>query len=266
MMPAGTMTRSTQRAIYENPRLWEQTPPKTVLKRISLTTDALPDDVTTILEVGSGNGLLIKSLRDSGYDPVASDISSNALKHIHSTKRVQAEASDLPFPTDSFDLLLACELLEHIPVPIFNRVLDEIARVSHKYIIITTPYQEELSWSYARCPACGCIFNGAYHIRSFTEGDIQSLFKEFKCISMREIVNILHPDRTTKFELFIRHQLASEYLYFAPSVTCPLCLSPVDKRPSRSWIGWGASAIRYLHRVFSRKKTPLWYLAVFKRL
>jgi 2-polyprenyl-3-methyl-5-hydroxy-6-metoxy-1,4-benzoquinol methylase len=260
------MNRSTQRALYENPRLWEQIPPKTVLERITLTLDALPDDVTTILEVGSGNGRLIKSLRNSGYDPVASDISSNALKHIHSAKRVQAEASDLPFPTDSFDLLLACELLEHIPVPTFNRVLDEIARVSQKYIIITTPYQEKLAWSYAHCPACGCIFNGAYHIRSFTEENIQSLFKEFKCISIREIVKILHPDRTTRFELFIRHQLASEYLYFGPSITCPLCLSSVDKRPRRNWIGYGASAIRYLYRLFSRKRIPLWYLAVFKRL
>lgn len=264
-MSTRIMIRNTQRALYENPRLWEKSPPKTVLERITLTLDALPDDATTILEVGSGNGLLIKSLQDSEYDPVASDISFNALKYIHSTKRVQAEASALPFPTDSFDLLLVCELLEHIPVPIFNRVLDEIARVSQKYIIITTPYHENLSWSYARCSACGCIFNGAYHIRSFTEKNIQSLFKDFKCMSMREIVNILHPDRTTRFELFIRHQLASEYLYFAPSVTCPLCLSPVDKRPRRSWIGWIASAIRYLYRVFSRRKTPLWYLAVFKR-
>ena len=131
-MSAWTMIRSTQRALYENPRLWEQSPPKTVSERIALTIDAVPDDVATILEVGSGNGLLIKSLRDSGYNPVASDISLNALKQVDSTKRVQAEASNLPFPTDSFDLLLACELLEHIPVPLFNSVLDEIARVSQK--------------------------------------------------------------------------------------------------------------------------------------
>ena len=260
------MIRNSQRALYENPMLWQQSPPQTVVERIRLTIDAVPDDVNTILEVGSGNGLLIKSLRDSGYDPVASDISSNALKHIHTRKRVQAEASNLPFPTDSFDLIFACELLEHIPVPIFSRVLDELARVSQKYIIITTPYQEKLSWSNARCPACGCIFNGAYHIRSFMENNIKSLFKEFKCISLREIVSILHPDRTIGFELFIRHQLASEYLYFAPSVTCPLCFSPVDKPPRRNWIGWAASGIRYLYRIFSREKTPLWYLAVFKRL
>jgi hypothetical protein len=156
-------------------------------------------------------------------------------------------------------------LLEHLPISAYSYVLDEIARVTKKYIIITVPYQEKLEWNYARCTACGCIFNGAYHVRSFGEKDMKFLFKKFKCVSLKGVLNVLHPDRTIGVELFIRHKLATEYLYSGPSVTCPLCLSPVEKRPRRNWIGWVASGMRYFYRMISRKKSPLWYLAVYEK-
>jgi hypothetical protein len=137
--------------------------------------------------------------------------------------------------------------------------------MAKKYIIVTVPYQEKLEWNYARCPACGCIFDGAYHLRSFNENDLKFLFKGFRCNSLREIVHVLHPDRTMAIELFIRHQLASEYLYCSPSVKCPLCFTPVDRRPDRNWIGWLAAGIRYLYRIISRRKIPLWYVAVHEK-
>lgn len=260
------MNINNHRKLYENPRMWKKSIPETVLERAKLTTMAIPTDVRTILEIGSGDGLIINALHEVGYDPVALDISWNAiLCIINNNKRIQGNATHLPFISHSFDLVLSCELLEHIPNSEYSRVLNEIAKVARKYIIITVPYQEKSEWNYARCPACGSIFNGAYHVRSFNEEDLKSLFKDFRCISLQEIVEVLHPDRTTSIELFIRHHLASEYLYFAPSVTCPLCFTPVDKRPDRNWLGWIAAGIRYLYRMLDRRKSPLWYLAVYKR-
>lgn len=260
------MNINNHRKLYENPEIWRKSTPETVLERAKLTAMAIPTDVRAILEIGSGDGLIINSLHEVGYDPVALDISWNAVVRIINTKkRVQGNATHLPFISHSFDLVLSCELLEHIPNSQFSRVLHEIEEVARKYIIITVPYQENSEWNYARCPACGSIFNGAYHVRSFNEKDLKSLFKDFRCISLKEIVEVLHPDRTTSLELFIRHHLASEYLYFSPSVTCPLCFTPVDKRPSRNWIGWIAAGIRYLYRMFDRRKSPLWYLAVYEK-
>jgi len=134
----------TQRNLYENLTVWKKNPPKTVLERIALAINAVPRDVYTILEVGCGNGLLINGLKDAGYDPVACDISINALRQIQKGRRVQADAENLPFTTGEFDLVFACELLEHIPALFFDKVLKEISRVSQKYIVITTPYQEKL--------------------------------------------------------------------------------------------------------------------------
>jgi SAM-dependent methyltransferase len=259
------MSIDDHRKIYENPRMWGKRPPRTVLRRAELTTTAVPADVRTILEVGAGDGLIIDALYKAGYAPVALDISLNALDHINTNMRVQGQASQLPFKDNSFDLVLACELLEHIPDSIFKIVVNEISRIAKKHIIVTVPFQEKLEWNSARCPACGCIFNGAYHLRSFYEGDLKPLFKGFRCNSLREIVHVLHPDRTVAIELFIRHQLASEYLYCSPSVNCPLCFTTVDERPNRNWAGWIAAGIRYSYRVINRQKSPLWYLAIYKK-
>jgi len=259
------MMTDAQRKLYESSKMWGKKRPETVSERARLTAKAVPSDAHTILEVGSGDGLVIKSLRKAGHDPVALDISQSALKHVQGSKLVQATGNQLPFPSNSFDLVLACELLEHLPISIYQDVLDEIARVTKRYIIITVPYKEKLEWNYARCPACGCIFNGAYHVRSFREKDIKSLFKKFKCAILKGIVNVLHPDRTISLELFIRHRLAREYLYSGPSITCPVCLSTVDKRPRRNWIGWIASGMRNFYRMIYKKKIPLWYLAVYEK-
>ncbi len=210
--------------------------------------------------------MILNTLKEAGYDPVAFDISRNALEHIQGSKLVQGTANQLPFASNSFDLVLACEVLEHIPNPIYKSVLEEITRVAKKYILVTVPYREKLEWNYARCPSCGCIFNGAYHVKSFNESDIKFLFNNFKCISLNKIVKILHPDRTISLELFIRHHLAREYLYYGHSVKCPLCLSSVKNKPVRNWIGLIASGMRYIFRIPAKRKTPLWYLSIYKKV
>jgi len=250
---------------YENQKMWGKKRPETVLQRARLTVTAVPDDVRTILEVGAGDGLLINALRDRGYDPVALDISRSALKLIKGDKLVQGNGASLPFLSNTFDLVLACEVLEHLPIPIYKKVLHEIERVAKKHIVVTVPYKEELEWNYARCPGCGCIFNGAYHVRSFDEKDVRFLFKQLRCIFLKEVVTVLHPDRTFGLELFVRHQLAKEYMYFSSSTKCPLCSFSVDRKPGRNWIGWIAVGIRYCYRKIFTKQSPLWYLAVYKK-
>ena len=41
---------------------------------------------------------------------------------------------NLPFEDNSFDLVLCCEVLEHLPDDIYQDALKEIQRVSNEYI------------------------------------------------------------------------------------------------------------------------------------
>lgn len=255
----------TQTKIYDNKGMWGKKYPETVLKRAKLTAAAVPHDVQTILEIGAGDGLVINALRKNGYDPFALDISRSALKHIEGEKTLVGNGAFLPFRSNSFDLVLACEMLEHIPIHLYSNVLDEIARVTSRYVIITVPYQENREWNLAQCPACGCIFNGAYHVRSFDENSVRFLFKKMKCLLLKNIVSVTHPDRTFGLELFIRHRLAMEFLYVSPSTICPLCSYTVDKKPIRNWVGWMAAAMRFFYRNIFTNKSPLWYLALYEK-
>jgi ubiquinone/menaquinone biosynthesis C-methylase UbiE len=259
------ITIRRQKELYNDSKKWEREYHRINIDRAKLTVCAVPRDVKRILDLGSGDGLVLNMLKKAGHDPVAFDISRIALEYTQSDKLVQGTASNLPFFSNSFDCVIACEVLEHIPNLVFESVLKEMERITKKYIIITVPYKENLKINYARCQACGCIFNGAYHVRSFQEDDIKFLFKRFTCIKMNEIVEISNPDRTFSLELFVRHHLAHEYKYYGPSIKCPLCLSSVNQKPDRNWIGWIASGMRYFYRIYVKKKTPLWYLSVYKK-
>ena len=89
-----------------------------------------------------------------------------ALEHI-TTPRVEADASWLPFAEHSFDASLSMEMLEHLPHAIYQSVLNELARVTRKYILITVPYNEELKYNMVICPQCLQPFHPYYHVRQY---------------------------------------------------------------------------------------------------
>ena len=74
------------------------------------------------LEVGAGSGLL----QDIVSDYTALDISASARRFFHKPF-VEASATDMPFPDNSFDALWSIWVLEHIPNP--EKALLEMRRV-----------------------------------------------------------------------------------------------------------------------------------------
>lgn len=75
-----------------------------------------------VLEVGAGSGLL----QDIVEDYTALDISASARQFFHKPF-VEASATDMPFPDNSFDALWSIWVLEHIPNP--EKALLEMRRV-----------------------------------------------------------------------------------------------------------------------------------------
>jgi len=108
------------------------------------------------LDLGCGDGKLLRELKSKGNMVVGVDISFKDIKKARERIKeegldnihfVVADAQKLPFKNDSFDFLLCSEVLEHVAEP--NKVLSEISRIviNNKNILISIP-----SFSVARLP------------------------------------------------------------------------------------------------------------------
>jgi 2-polyprenyl-3-methyl-5-hydroxy-6-metoxy-1,4-benzoquinol methylase len=99
----------------------------------------------SILDVGCGNGWLTSHLITAQPSAMiyALDVSEALLEPSaglpSSAKRVIAAAEFLPFRADTFDLVVATEMLEHVPRP--ELVLHEIRRVTAGHTLLTVPYE-----------------------------------------------------------------------------------------------------------------------------
>ena len=100
-----------------------------------------PDPSWCVLEVGAGTGANLPVLRALGVDRVlACDISDDALRHSgRSTAFARADATRLPFRSNSIDLLLAADVIEHLDDD--RAALREFVRVLRPggHLVLTVP-------------------------------------------------------------------------------------------------------------------------------
>ena len=86
-----------------------------------------------ILDVGCGGGFLSNPLSELGHDVTGLDISQESLevaKKYDTSKRVKyiiADARKIPFPDNSFDVIISMDFLEHVTE--VQEVVNEISRL-----------------------------------------------------------------------------------------------------------------------------------------
>lgn len=104
----------------------------------------------SVLEVGCGAGELAGRLWSpqethaaEGIHYVGTDVCdqqvARAAQLYPSWRFQQASAYELPFEDGSFDLVLACEVLEHLECP--QRALVEAARVARRHLLVSVPWE-----------------------------------------------------------------------------------------------------------------------------
>jgi ubiquinone/menaquinone biosynthesis C-methylase UbiE len=135
----------------------------------------------SVLEVGCGEGRLATHLLTHAHAPppkrfVISDHDLGALDPdldpLLTTCRAPIEA--LPFDDASFDLVLCCEVLEHLPDP--DRGLAEVARVARRAVIVSTP--REPLWrglNLARLAYVRELGNTPGHVQHFSRRGLERL-------------------------------------------------------------------------------------------
>lgn len=101
--------------------------------------------VRSALEVGCNIGLNLTRMVEAGVDATGVDVNARALEAARSRlpglRFIEAAAYELPFENESFDLVFTCGVLIHIPPEARPRALDELLRVSRRYVWLGEYYR-----------------------------------------------------------------------------------------------------------------------------
>jgi len=138
----------------------------------------IPTDVESILDAGCGGGaLMLKLVKKKEWRLSGIDLSHTGTDYIKDHLQLdacQGSIVNMNFRDNQFDLVICSEVLEHLSNSDLPLAISELFRVSKKYVLITTPYKENLRYHQVKCSNCKSTFHPAGHIRSVNE----SFFKE----------------------------------------------------------------------------------------
>ncbi len=137
-------------------------------------------DTEKILDVGAGSAWVAKYFCPKNKTVISLDIAiENLIKAreqlpLKNHKQTVADSFRLPFPDNSFDTVIASEIIEHVTNPeLFVKELFRTVKPGGE-LIITTPYKEKIR--YALCIHCNkkTPLNG--HLHSFDEKILLDLY------------------------------------------------------------------------------------------
>lgn len=228
--------------------------------RFAAIAQFLPEKPARILDVGCGLGVLSDVMASMGHDVLGVDTDASALGVVQSANQL-ASIDDLPFPDRSFDVVIASEILEHLPVESFQRARNELARVSARAVLVTVPNAESLESASTRCPDCKATYSIHGHVRRFVRDDMSGLIPGYDLSAIRHVGPFKLRHRS--LEWVIRRRMLGRWP-IQPGARCPQCLYVQPGRPT----GGGADpslALRVARLIAAAPWQRWWMVAMYAR-
>lgn len=248
-------------ALFEDPDAWRAYEGNLYLEeRTRIVLSMLPDRARSVMDVGCGNGILVRALRDAGRDAVGIDPSRTALQAFDG-KRVCARGESLPIRGGCVDLVACLEVLEHLTEEGARRCAGELGRTTRRWILIAVPDREDPMRNAIRCPKCGAVFNRSHHLQGFDIAKLVRLFPDFETRDVRQGGQPVRP--YPRLLLRLRHHLARRF-YKGPGETRGLC----PKCGNREFPPFRPNLLSLVldgsNRLISRRR-PYWILVLLER-
>ncbi|MDY6786497.1 MAG: methyltransferase domain-containing protein [candidate division WOR-3 bacterium] len=122
----------------------------------------------TILEIGSGNGLLC-----SFTDRIIHSLDISQVNNRAHALKTEGDIYDMPYRDNTFDTIILSQVLEHLEHPV--AALTEIKRIltPEGSVIITVPYNEQIK--YTLCIHCNKPTPLNAHLHSFNRKKLYTL-------------------------------------------------------------------------------------------
>lgn len=107
---------------------------------------------SSVLEIGVGNGFMSRELKHTiNVNVIGLDIDC-ALD-----PNVAADVRSQPFKDNSFEVVAAFQVLEHLPYNDFEHILSELKRISRQYILLSLPDRSPFYFIQFSLPLIGRI-------------------------------------------------------------------------------------------------------------
>ncbi len=247
-------------ALFEEDSSWDSYDGNPFIEeRTRIVLSMLPPGIRSLVDVGCGNGALVRSVREKtpaiGLDP------SRAALARFDGPRICAMGQELPLHTASVDLICALEVLEHLDDDSLRACCGELSRATRRWILLATPDREDPRRNSIRCPRCGLLFNRSHHLQRFNQERLLGLFPGFGCVDARRGGR---PVRAFPYPLlWLRHRVAKRY-YKGPGETRSLC----PRCGNREFPAFRPNLLSVLldgsNRLLSRRR-PYWVLLLLER-
>jgi len=194
----------------------------------------------TVLILGAGDGNEVKLLEEKSnigrYRIYALDLSFTGLECIGTeTARIQADACDIPFHDNTFDLVIASEVLEHIPDD--SVAIVQVLRVLKKdgFLLVAVPNWISLYGLVRK--VLQIIFR-----RPFNDGeqpyDNWFTFRRLKSLILRQKTPMILLKATSWWHFPPTGRGKVQLPFFATYPAIKLLL-PLDRLVGKATPGWG---------------------------
>jgi SAM-dependent methyltransferase len=266
---------SIEASYYENKEFWSgELFDEADRRRFDFVISNISPQVTSLLDVGCGNGLFLQRVRAMRPDITVLhgvDRSGAALARV-SVPTTQASADSLPLPDRSFDCVTCLEVVEHLPNAVYERALGELARMSRHQLLLSVPHEQDLTVGRVECPACRTLFNPDYHLRSYSRRSLPALF-DSRGYKMRDAM-AFGVSREYALVRQIDALKRSRENRFPVDVPCPVCgeVLPAKEGGIQAHAapapaeGGRKGARQMIKSLWPKVDVPRWLLADYRRI
>lgn len=161
------------------------------LKRVSdLVLARSPEN---ILEIGCGEGFVLRALRDAGVRcPMRGiDFSETAIaearERVPDAEFLVQDAVKLAADGQRFDVVLMIEVLEHLPDP--KRMLEVIGQLAERHVVLSVPWEPFFrGLNFARGKHIRALGNDPEHIQHWSRRGFQRFVSDYFVIQEAPMV------------------------------------------------------------------------------
>jgi len=234
--------------------------------RIASLIALMPANFTTGLDIGARDGYISLRMAERGECITALDLSMPIIAH-EKIVCVQGNASALEFDSDTFNVVVCAEVLEHLPAPALNQACKEIARVTKKWAVIGVPLNQDIRFGATRCPTCGKTNPQWGHVNSFSVEYLKALFPTMVARQIQFIGTT--KNRTNSISHALMEYAGHPFGSYIQDETCVHCDAQISYFDNRSFMQRLATRAAHALTSVQQRLTParpMWVNMLFEKI